>query len=191
MNPERVLAFWFAPAGAPDHGRLRRAWFAVDAAFDDEIRGRFSDLHAKAIHGQLEHWRATPRGTVAYIVLLDQLSRNMFRGEGRAFSADAQARAATMAALERGDEKDLVPIERMFLYMPLMHSEQPIDQELSVELFRQLSEKAPHLDELRYAVAHRDLIARFGRFPHRNGALGRLSTPAEIAFLTAAGSTAP
>ena len=173
---DEILEFWFA-----DPGR----WWKKDPAFDAEIRSRFSDLHESIERGEREDWRETPRGALAYVIVLDQFSRNMFRGTSRMFASDAQALAAAHAAIERGYDQALAPAERTFLYMPLMHSEDLADQERCVALFQSVA--AP--DPVRYAEQHRDIIRRFGRFPHRNEILGRASTPDELEFLTQPGSS--
>jgi uncharacterized protein (DUF924 family) len=166
---DELLTSWFA-----DPTRA----FRHDVGFDDELRTRFGALHAETLAGQHEDWRATIRGTLAYVIVLDQLSRNLHRGTERMFEGDARARIAAIASIDRGDDFNLSEVERGFLYMPLMHSESLADQDRSVELFR---ERCPA--QLSYAEQHRDLIRRFGRFPHRNRAVGRASTPDEEAFL--------
>ncbi len=170
-----VLTFWFA-----DEAR----WWKKDPAFDAEITRRFGALHAAIERGEHEAWLGTARGALAYVIVLDQFSRNMFRGDPRAFASDARARAAAKTALEKGFDQELTKHERSFLYMPLMHSEELVDQDQCVELFR--SENPGQLD---YAVRHRDIVARFGRFPHRNAILGRASTPEETEFLKQPGSS--
>jgi uncharacterized protein (DUF924 family) len=176
MTPDDVLAFWFA-----DPAR----WWRKDPAFDAEIRTRFHDLHRAVAAGAREDWRATPRGALAYVVVLDQFSRNMFRDTAGMFASDAQAVAAARAAVDRGDDRALADTERMFLYMPLMHSEDLADQDRCVDLFRALGRSY----ELNYAEQHRDIVRRFGRFPHRNQLLGRASTPDEVEFLKQPGSS--
>jgi uncharacterized protein (DUF924 family) len=167
---EDVLAFWFA-----DPAR----WWRKDPAFDAEIRTRFLGLHQAITRGEHEDWRATPRGALAYVVVLDQFSRNMFRDSAGMFASDAQAAATARVAVDRGDDRSFTDAERMFLYMPLMHSENLADQDRCVALFQALGRSS----ELRYAEQHRDIIRRFGRFPHRNQLLGRASTPEEREFL--------
>jgi uncharacterized protein (DUF924 family) len=176
VSENDVLDFWFA-----DPAR----WWKKDPAFDGEIRSRFSELHESIERGEHEEWRDTPRGALAYVIVLDQFSRNMFRGTARMFASDAQALAAARAAIERSDDQALASAERSFLYMPLMHSEDLADQERCVALFQSFA--AP--GQLRYAEQHRDIIRRFGRFPHRNELLGRASTPEELEFLTQPGSS--
>ena len=184
MNPEHVLDFWF---GVPP-GKARAEWFRKDAAFDEEIRARFGALHATASQRGLEAWRAEPLPMLALVVVLDQFSRNLYRGDARAFAQDAHARECAREALARGDDKGLLPVQRQFLYLPLEHSEDLADQEECVELMRALEAYEPTRGLTEWAVKHRDIVARFGRFPHRNAALGRPSTPEEIAFLQQPGS---
>lgn len=173
---EEVLAFWFA-----DPAR----WWKKDPAFDAEVRAHFGALHEEIERGAHEDWLGTPRGALAYVIVLDQLSRNMFRGTPRMFASDARALAAAREALDRGHDAALAPAERSFLYMPFMHSEDLADQERCVELFR----AAGLPGQLRYAEQHRDIVRRFGRFPHRNEILGRASTDEERAFLAQPGSS--
>jgi uncharacterized protein (DUF924 family) len=171
---EELLQFWFAH---------RDDWWSRSAAFDEELRRRFGRLRDEVQAGAHEDWRETGRGALAYVIALDQLSRNLFRDDRRAFEADAQALRAARAAIDRGEDARLSLDERVFLYMPFMHSESMDDQERSVQLFRVLGEP------LEYAERHRDVIRRFGRFPHRNAALGRASTAEELEFLRQPGSS--
>jgi uncharacterized protein (DUF924 family) len=172
---EDVLAFWFT-----DPTR----WWKKDPAFDAEIRERFLALHEALDRGEHEDWLETPRGALAYVVVLDQFSRNMFRGTARSFASDARARAAARRAIERADDRAFSDDEKSFLYMPLMHSEDLADQDRCHALFA-----ASRPDKARFAEQHRDIIRRFGRFPHRNALLGRTSTPEEAEFLAQPGSS--
>lgn len=178
MTPEDVLTFWFEEAG-PDK------WFEKSDAFDAEIADRFGALIHAARDGKLVTWSETPRGCLALIILIDQFSRNIHRDSPLAWSADAHALALTKLALDKQFDEQLELDARKFLYMPLMHSESLGDQELSIEVFGKLVEAGAEGGQtnLDYAVAHRDIIARFGRFPHRNETLGRESTEEEVAFL--------
>ncbi len=151
---------------------------------DDAIRARFGDAHHLAATGLLEAWRATPRGALAYILLLDQFSRNLHRGDARAFRFDPAAREAARCALSRRFDMTMSARARAFIYMPFMHAEDLADQDLSVRLFMcRLSGQW----DVKHALQHRDVIRRYGRFPHRNAALGRVTTAAEHAFLKAGG----
>ena len=173
-----VLAFWF--------GELQpKQRFAKDDAVDATIRERFGALHARLSRETPAAWRADPAGLLATVIVLDQFSRNLHRGSAQAFANDAAALSLARSALARGDDAMLQPEERHFLYMPLMHSESLADQEECVRLMERLG-----LEEaIDYARRHRDIIARFGRFPHRNQALGRETTPEEAEFLTQPGSS--
>jgi len=173
-----VLDFWFAECG-PEQ------WFKKDAALDATIAKRFGELYGQACAGALDHWTATPLGALALIVLIDQFSRNLNRDSPDAFDQNARACALVARALEAGFDRDMTPQQRKFLYMPLMHSEELADQDRCVALMREAG-----LDEAHdFAVRHRGIVARFGRFPHRNAVLGRPSTAEEEAFLNQPGSS--
>lgn len=174
---DEVLSFWFSR-------RVEPLWFRSDPALDAEIRGRFGGLVAAAGAGERDGWLATPTGALALVILLDQFPRNIYRGTPAAFAADAKARVVADRALALGHDRQVEPARRMFFYLPFEHSEQLADQERSLALFTALGD-AELLD---YAVRHHDIIARFGRFPHRNAVLGRPSTAEERAFLTQPGS---
>ncbi len=178
---EDVLRFWFVESGPDD-------WYAKDEAFDDAIRGRFGGLYEKAAAGALEDWTGTAQGCVALCIVLDQLPRNMFRGDARAFDSDPMARATARHAIDRGFDTDpaIDDRRRAFLYLPFQHSEDIDDQRLSVRLTRQRMDDAKSLD---YAERHLRIIERFGRFPHRNATLGRESTAEETEFLSQDGSS--
>ena len=181
-----VLAFWFGEGD--EHGRMRVEWFKKDATFDDEIRRRFSPAYQLAAADRLSHWKDDVRACLALIIVLDQFSRNLFRGSARAFATDAMAREATRHALAQGFDRVLKPVERQFMYLPLEHSESLIDQEHCLQLMQQLSAFDETSDLHVWAKKHLVIIRRFDRFPHRNAALGRLSTAEEIEFLKQPGS---
>lgn len=189
-SPEEVLTFWFGD-GTPKLAR----WFGKDDAFDREIRERFGETLEAAAHGALDTWAATPKGRLALVLVLDQFSRNVFRDTPRMFEHDAKALKLVREGMARGDDVNFTPLESGFFYLPLEHSEDLATQEESVRRFLALNERAP--GALRkitasfhdYAVKHRDIIARFGRFPHRNAILGRRSTAEEQAFLEEPGSS--
>ena len=166
-----VLAFWRA-AG-------EQKWFAKSDAFDADIKSRFLPTYEAAAKGELSDWEATPESALALIIVLDQFPRNMFRRDPRAFAADAAARAIADRALARGFDQQVPQDQRLFFYLPFEHSEAMADQERCCALFRTLG----NADQLRWAELHADIIRRFGRFPHRNAALGRTTTPAEKAYL--------
>jgi uncharacterized protein (DUF924 family) len=180
--PSDVLDFWFEG----DPSQRRKKWFEKDPAFD-AVCARFTEAVREARTGALNVWAATPKGGLALIVLMDQLSRNIFRGSAEAFAADAHAREVARGMIVSGSDRALTAFERMFAYLPFEHSEMLADQVFSVTLFEDLRE-ALGADTVDYAARHRDVIQRFGRFPHRNAALGRDSTPGEIAWLAQPGS---
>ena len=172
-TPADVLAFW------REAGRDR--WYERDEAFDNEVRRRYLGLWRKAVAGELSSWEASDDGALALVIVLDQFPRNMFRGKPEAFSSDAKALAVAERAVARGADARIDPDLLEFLYMPFMHSEALADQLRCVELFQ----NSP--DNLKYAREHADIIRQFGRFPHRNGVLGRSTTAEEQAFLEAGG----
>jgi uncharacterized protein (DUF924 family) len=184
-----VLDFWFASPGAPEHNRTRAVWFKKDDTFDSEIRRRFGGLIDEALTGRLDSWRDTVEGTVAYIVVLDQFTRNVHRGTPKSFAGDPRALAAARETVAAGVDRDLPGVWRQFVYLPFEHAEDLVTQEESVRLFRQLAHDVPEVDIVTYAERHHAVIARFGRFPHRNAILGRQSTPEEEAFLREPGSS--
>lgn len=183
-----VLDFWFGPADTPEYGRPRDAWFQKSEAFDETIRLRFFDLYLQAADGHLDAWRAAPDSLLALILVLDQFSRNLFRGSPRAFAMDSQALAAAQHALVQGYDRLLAPVQRWFVYLPFEHAEDLAMQRRSVALFEGLRDDPASAGTIDYARRHFEIIARFGRFPHRNAVLGRVSTPEEIEFLRQPGS---
>ena len=184
--PAEVLDFWFGPLDA--RGKSRPEWFRKDAAFDAEIRTRFGATHAAAAAHELEAWRASAESMLALVVVLDQFSRNIHRGNARAFAQDDYARECAGEAIERGDDLGMLPVERQFLYLPWEHSERLDDQERSLELFATLEAFEETRGLLEWARRHHAIVARFGRFPHRNAILGRDSSAEERAFLAQPGS---
>ncbi|SKA02324.1 Uncharacterized conserved protein, DUF924 family [Enhydrobacter aerosaccus] len=177
-----ILDFWFLPLADPGHGRQREIWWKSTPAFDAEIRTRFAALLERAIGGALDHWMQSPDGTLALIVLCDQFSRNMYRGAPRAFSGDAKALQAARVALARFYPAIFPADMRGFFYMPFQHSEALADQELCCALFSALG----GAENVKFAFGHRDIIARFGRFPHRNDVLARPCSPEELDYLKSA-----
>ena len=188
LDFREVLDFWFGPADSPVCGRPREAWFRKLEAFDEAIRARFLELHRQAAGGHLQSWEAEPDSLLALIVVLDQFPRNMFRGTSRAFATDAQALAAAQLAVARGFDRLLAPVQRWFVYLPFEHAEDPAVQRRCLELFEDLRADPDSAETIDYARRHGEIIARFGRFPHRNAVLGRISTPEEIEFLKQPGS---
>lgn len=189
MDPRaaEVLDFWF---GADETARAE--WFRKDAAFDALIHERFGALVGQALAGGLADWDRAADTALARVLLLDQFTRNIFRGTPRAFAGDAQALALATQLVSSGRDKNLDPWQRWFAYLPFEHAESLLEQERSVALFAALAREAqlPAFDSaLDYAVRHREVIVRFGRFPHRNAVLGRASTAEESAFLAQPGSS--
>lgn len=188
---EEILRFWFGDAEDPEgeYGQQRQVWFKKDSAFDDAIRRRFLGDVERAIAGDLDGWRYGPRSCLALVLLLDQFPRNVFRGEAKSFAGDRAALATAYHVLENDYDQQVLPVERIFFYLPLEHSENLADQERSVELVRSLHAAHPEFEStLDYALRHREVIQRFGRFPHRNEILGRETTPEEAEFLRQPGS---
>jgi uncharacterized protein (DUF924 family) len=179
-----VLQFWFGNV----RGDRRKAWFFKDPAFDAEIRTRFLTLHEAAARGELAVWKDDPEGALALIVLTDQFPRNMFRGEARAFATDPIALGVARHVIEKDWDTDMLPVERMFAYLPYEHSEVLADQERSMQLFAPLAAFKETEDTADYARRHWEIVKRFGRFPHRNAALGRAGTAEETEFLLRPGS---
>jgi uncharacterized protein (DUF924 family) len=179
-SPQEVLDFWFTTERPPHY---RPQWFVKSKSFDDEIRQNFLQLHQGVRAGHYTEWLKTAEGTLAAVIVLDQFSRNMFRDTPQAFESDAMALHLTREAIISEKDLELDPVQRWFLYLPLEHSENLRDQEISVEIFADLQTQLPNTKVLEYAEKHRDVIARFGRFPHRNSILGRKSTPEEIDFM--------
>jgi len=187
---EPLLDFWFGPLAAGFSSAVPRLrWFSADPAFDQDIAHRYGDLVAEAAAGNLTAWLADARGRLAFIIVTDQFSRQIYRGSGRAFATDSLALRAARDGIEMGQDQTLEFDERTFFYLPFEHSESRIDQHTSVALFSKLNEEGPlehralTADTLRFARHHRDIVLEFGRFPHRNATLERASTDAELHFL--------
>jgi uncharacterized protein (DUF924 family) len=185
-GPAEVLFFWFGEGEA--YGKRHRRWFAKDAAFDAAIRERFLALYEEFAAGRRRDWLEDAAACLARIVVLDQFPRNMFRGTPRAFAADALALEAARHALAHGHDRGMLPVERMFAYLPFEHSEALADQIEACSLMQPLLAFAETADAYDYAVRHREIIERFGRFCHRNAVLGRPSTAEEAEFLRQPGS---
>ena len=175
VTPESIVAFW-TEAGPP-------RWFKKDPAFDAEISERFLATHEAAAEGRLADWEKSASGALAMMLLLDQFPRNMFRDSGRAFATDPQALALAKRAIGRGFDLQVAPQMRAFFYLPFMHAEDLIEQNRGVTLYRTAGDS----DGEKWAQLHADIIRRFGRFPHRNAVLGRVTTPEEKAFLDGGG----
>lgn len=179
-----LVDFWFGPPGSTERFTRRAVWFKANLEFDDALRRRFLPLQKRAASGVCADWALEAEPCLALILLLDQLPRNLYRGTAGAFATDAMARDVAQMALSRGFDRSLPASWRQFIYLPFEHSEALADQERSVALFTALARDPLFADSLDYARRHRDIVARFGRFPHRNRCLGRESTAAEEAFLT-------
>jgi len=170
-TPNDILGFWKNAGPAQ--------WYAAKPAFDEAIRLKFEPVHHAAARGEYDKWAETPEGALALLILLDQFPRNLYRKSGHAFATDPKARAIARAATEKGWHLQLEPELRQFMVLPFEHSEDIADQDLSIALAEELDDA----EMLKWAVIHRDIIVRFGRFPHRNPALGRTTTAEEQAFL--------
>jgi len=169
-----ILQFWFEDI---EHAK----WFRKDPVFDQELQQRFGDLLLRARDDQLDHWCATPQGRLALIIVLDQFSRNIYRQKSAAFAADAKALQLTLDGIQEGDDEKLTHEQRSFFYLPLMHAENLDMQELCLDKTRSLSDAGHGTDK--YALSHLEIIRDFGRFPHRNEALGRADTAEEASWL--------
>lgn len=194
---DEILHYWFG-RGATNADIIddkTSLWWGKNEAVDREIRQRFGRPHGHLLDGELEAWKAEARGRLAMIILADQFPRNMFRDTPRAFASDDLAVALSLEGIDTGGDRQLTRVERVFFYMPLMHAESPGLQDQSVELFRGLVQEADREEReklqinLDFAIRHRDIIRRFGRFPHRNRILGRESTTEEREFLKEPGSS--
>ncbi len=188
-SPAEVLDFWFGKEGDPEHGEFRSQWFQKDETFDREVTVRFAGLYEEAAAGKLDGWREGAESCLALVICLDQFPRNMFRGDARTHATDGEALDAAKYGIERVLDREIPPLQRMFLYMPFMHAENIEDQRRSVELFERLASEPGGPDVVEYAVGHREIVERFGRFPHRNALLERETTPEEAEFLTQPGSS--
>jgi uncharacterized protein (DUF924 family) len=190
MTSQEVLDFWFGAPGSLEAGKPRREWFVKQDAFDALVRARFGATIEQALAGGLREWDDEgPQGTLARILVLDQFTRNAHRDTPTAFAGDALALAAARRLVDNGADRQLAPLQRAFVYLPFEHAEDAYMQERAVELFGVLAAEHPGFEEmLDYAHRHRGVIARFGRFPHRNAILGRASTPDEAEFLRQPGS---
>jgi uncharacterized protein (DUF924 family) len=192
VDAAHVLEYWFGdpPSDDAEVARCMKRWYSSDPKLDAALRRRFGPLMIAGSRGELEHWCVTPNGRLALILLLDQFPRNVHRGTRAAFAQDDRALGHTLAGIEDGSHQRLSALQRVFFYMPMQHAESAEVQERSVRVFEDLarSDVEPHLEtalevSADYARLHRDIIARFGRFPHRNAVLGRDSTQEEVRYL--------
>ncbi len=179
-----LVDFWFGVEGDPLRERHREIWFEKKEKFDASLRERFSADHELAVKGALDNWELSPAGALALLLLLDQIPRNIFRGSSRAYASDEKAREVADRAIRRGFDLEVPPAWRIFFYLPFVHSEDLADQRRALLLFAALPAGPERSKEPSPVERHALIIARFGRFPHRNAVLGRVSTADEVAFLT-------
>jgi uncharacterized protein (DUF924 family) len=183
-----ILRFWFGNDLGSVPPELQKRWFAKTPAFDVEVRTRFVEVFEEAVGGELEGWRYDTLGCLAFVILLDQFPRNMFRDTARAFASDHLARAAARGAVSRGFDREVPPPAPAFFYLPFEHSEGLADQDECLRLLGQWHGEPELARFADFARRHREVIARFGRFPHRNAALGRETSAEELEFLRKPGS---
>jgi uncharacterized protein (DUF924 family) len=183
-----ILDFWFGSPNQPDYGKPKPFWFDKQPDIDDKVRTLFLEDYQKAAGGFLDQWINTPETCLALILLLDQFPRNMFRNTPQAYATDWEALSIAQQAIAKGFDRQLIPIQRWFIYIPFEHSENLADQRKCIKLFQQLSHDPESAKAIEAAFKHKEIIARFGRFPHRNEILGRVSTPEEEDFLQEPGS---
>lgn len=185
---QKILDFWFGPPKQASYA-TRQVWFIKQPEFDLEIRTHFLNDYEQAAAGNLDQWKNSPESCLALILLLDQFPRNMFRNTPQAFATDWQALSTAQYAVAQGYDRSLLPVQRWFIYLPFEHSENLEHQNRAVALFKQLSDDPDSADAIKYAIRHREVILKFGRFPHRNAILGRVSTAQEEEFLQQPGSS--
>ena len=188
MNYQDVLNFWFGNPEDADYGKPRKFWFIKSLDTDKQIKSRFETTYQAAARGELNDWRTSALSCLALIIVLDQFPRNLYRGKPQSFATDRMALEMANYALEQNYDRQLLPVQRWFIYLPLEHSENLADQKRSLQLFSSLKDDPDSESTIDYAQKHLDIIKRFGRFPHRNEILGRESTPEEIEFLKQPGS---
>ncbi|MEJ1935902.1 DUF924 family protein, partial [Nostoc sp. NIES-2111] len=184
-----ILHFWFGHPDEPNYGKQKSFWFIKNPEVDEELKTRFLKDYQQAAAGDLDDWLNSPATCLALIILLDQLPRNIFRGTPAAFATDLKALAAAQHAIIQGYDRQFLPVQRWFFYLPFEHSENLAHQQQSVKLFQELSHDPESASTITYALQHLEIIERFGRFPHRNRILGRVSTPEEEEFLKQPGSS--
>ena len=193
LRSQAILTFWFGSPNSETYGRYRRAWFVKSSAFDTQIRQQFLADIENAAKGRYDDWQSEVNSAVALLLLLDQFPRNVYRGTPQSFATDGKALKVAEHMVETGIDKMCLPAYRFFVYVPFEHQEAIASQHKAVALLTQLMAETPDIDEgfrrgLDFAIRHRDVIARFGRFPHRNEILRRKSNAEELAFLQQPGS---
>lgn len=182
---QEVLMFWFGAPDSFEYGQQRADWFQKSSLFDEIVRHRFSALYHQAKQGKWDSWRQNPESTLALLIILDQFSRHLYRGSPNAFATDAKALEIAASAIAQGFDQQVMPVARLFYYLPFEHSENILSQARAVELFTQLQqEDKKYAVFVDYAQQHYDIIAQFGRFPYRNEILGRVCTAAEQQYLS-------
>jgi uncharacterized protein (DUF924 family) len=189
VKNQEILEFWFGKPGEAEYGKPRKVWFIKNPNFDQEVRSRFLPIYQQAAAGKLDGWKNSPQSCLALIILLDQFPRHLFRGQPQAFATDSQALSYAKHAVANGFDQEFLPIQRQFIYLPFEHSENLADQHQCIELFSTLKEYPECLSGIDSAHRHFKVIERFGRFPHRNGILGRETTSEEAEFLKQPGSS--
>ncbi|TAE57199.1 MAG: DUF924 domain-containing protein [Nostocales cyanobacterium] len=182
-----ILEFWFGHPDQLDYGKPRSIWFNSEPEFDRKVRDNFLEYYRRASAGFLDHWMNAPETCLGLILLLDQFPRNMFRGTPEAFATDWEALSLAQHAIAHGYDRQLLPVQRWFMYLPFEHSENIEHQRQGIKLFQQLSHDPDSAIAIEIAFEHLQIISRFGRFPHRNQILGRISTPEEEEFLEQGG----
>ncbi len=185
----KILDFWFGTPKDKDYGKPRKFWFKKDALVDQKIRSQFLPIYEQAVRGDLDHWKNTPLSCLALILVLDQFPRNMFRNSPQSFATDNQALKLAQYAVSQQFDRQLLPVQRWFIYLPFEHSENLTHQQQAVALLSTLKDDPNSQSAIEFATRHYQVIERFGRFPHRNKILGRISTPEEIDFLKKPGSS--
>lgn len=183
-----ILDFWFGSPDQPNYGKPQSYWFEQKPDFDDKVRTLFLEYYQKAAGGLFDHWKGQANSCLALILLLDQFPRYMFRGTPEAFATDWEALSVAQEAVSKGFDRDLIAVQRWFLYIPFKHSESLEYQRKCVKLFQKLSHDPESSQVIEAAFKHKEIITRFGRFPHRNEILGRVSTPEEEEFLAVPGT---
>ncbi|MBE9247830.1 DUF924 domain-containing protein [Dolichospermum sp. LEGE 00240] len=178
-----ILDFWFGHLNDPNYGKIQPFWFEKQPDFDAKVRDFFLEDYQKAVAGYLHDWMNSPETCLALILLLDQFPRNMFRDTPQAFATDWEALSLAQHATNKGYDRQLLAVQRWFIYLPFEHSENIGDQRKCIKLFQSLSHDPYSAKAIASAFQHKEIIARFGRFPHRNAILGRISTPEEEEFL--------
>jgi uncharacterized protein (DUF924 family) len=188
-NFQEILDFWLGKTDASDYGKPHKKWFIKNTNFDKEVRSQFLEVYDKAVSGELDTWKESPLSCLALILLLDQFPRNMFRNTPKAFATDEKALNVAQYAIKHQFDRELLPVQRWFIYCPFEHSENLENQQKAVEFFSSLKEDPDSESAINYAYQHLKVIERFGRFPHRNKILGRQNTPEEEEFLKQLGSS--